>query len=113
MFTPRIEYTTKQRLEQLKRDVGGAKYVTWRKYVLERDGNKCQWNGCNSNESLQVHHINRYANYLDLRYNTYNGITLCASCHKKTFGKEGIYAVVFTKRAMANEETYQKNKDIT
>lgn len=111
MFIPRIEYTTKKRMEQLKRDSGGEKYSSWRKYVLTRDGKKCQMGNCGCTESLQVHHINKYADYLDLRYNTYNGITLCSHCHKKTFGKEGIYAVGFTKKAIANEESYQKNKD--
>ena len=103
MYIPPIKVTTKQRLEQLKRDTGGSRYVNWRNYVLKRDNHRCQWEGCNSTEKLQVHHIHKYATHLDLRYNTYNGITLCNHCHRKTYGKEGVYAIGFTKKVFLNE----------
>lgn len=116
MIVPNFKPTSKQRLRQLERDIGGKKYVIWRAYVLERDGHTCQAGGCVNKEDLQVHHIHKFARYAHLRHNNFNGITLCKRCHQKTFGKEALFATNFTKRAILNEELYQmrlnEGKDI-
>lgn len=67
-----------------------------RRKVVKRDGYKCQMPNCGKNEnSLQVHHIVRYADNYMLRNNERNLITLCKDCHKKIKDKEGYYAQLF------------------
>jgi len=70
------------------------KYKLWIKSILERDNNKCS--KCNSNESLEVHHIEPLSKLVteyitehgklngndDFFYDESNGIILCTKCHK-------------------------------
>lgn len=53
----------------------------WAKRVYDRDGNRCQ--NCGSKENLNAHHINRWKDFPDLRFEINNGITYCRSCHHK------------------------------
>lgn len=55
--------------------------------VKNRDNNECVI--CGNNTGLQVHHLNSYANYKQLRYLVDNGITLCKECHSKFHEKYG------------------------
>lgn len=110
MFLPKIKYTTRARLKQLERDVGNSKYRNWRNVVLARDNNQCQWPGCKKTTELQVHHIQRWADAKHLRFNIYNGITLCREHHTKIQGREAHYAVSFLKRVLYNSDNYQRNK---
>ena len=110
MLIPRFKFVTKKRLKQLERNIGSEKYQIWRKTVLERDNNTCQWPGCTNKDKLEVHHIKPYSRYLNLRFNPYNGITLCKECHQKTFGKEDFYAVMLTKKVFSNADK-KENKD--
>lgn len=66
-------------LESLNRR--GLLYKTWRKEVLERDGNKCK--DCGSLEKLQVHHIIRHQENKELMLDLNNGMVLCHGCHIK------------------------------
>lgn len=60
------------------------KYKDWRKAVFVRDDYVCQ--SCKKRGSdLEAHHIKSWDDYPDLRYCISNGITLCKSCHYKTF----------------------------
>lgn len=52
----------------------------WRKECLLRDNFICQISG-KSGGKLQVHHINNFADFPELRFITDNGITLCKKCH--------------------------------
>jgi len=52
----------------------------WRDEVLIRDNYKCQICG-DSKNTLNVHHIKKFADYPELRTNVENGITLCENCH--------------------------------
>jgi len=62
----------------------------WRKSCMERDRFTC---GCckdNKGGNLEVHHINNFADFPELRTSIENGITFCKSCHKefhKIYGK--------------------------
>jgi 5-methylcytosine-specific restriction endonuclease McrA len=104
MFIPKIKYTTSKRLRQLERDIGSAKYKNWRNQVLERDDHTCQgFNKCQAKEDLQIHHIKKWADDPHLRYNVYNGITLCKKCHQKTYGKEKRFEVVFLKKVLLKD----------
>lgn len=56
-------------------------YVLWRNSVFERDDYACKL--CKTNKKLQAHHIVRWVDSIDLRFELSNGITLCESCHRK------------------------------
>lgn len=57
------------------------KSVEWSLAIRNRDGNKCT--KCLSTERLHAHHIIPWRVNEELRYELFNGITLCNSCHKK------------------------------
>ena len=56
----------------------------WRKKVFERDNYTCTQ--CGKGGKLQAHHIKRWADYPELRFDVSNGQTLCVGCHSKTEG---------------------------
>lgn len=56
-----------------------SKTRPWRKSVLERDNYTCQC--CGDQDELVAHHIECFARNEALRFEVYNGITLCKSCH--------------------------------
>ncbi len=112
MLIPFIKPITLKRLEQLERNSGSAKYQEWRRKVLERDENRCQYPGCRCLENLQIHHIRRFADARHLRLTLFNGITLCAKCHRKVTGNEGVFEYQFFQIALANGKRLEKkNQD--
>ena len=82
----KLSYKTSQ--DRIARRV--IEYRLWREAVFARDNWTCY--KCNSKGIyLHPHHINNFAQYIDLRYAIDNGITLCIKCHKlfhKVFGKK-------------------------
>lgn len=72
--------------------VASAAYIKWRTSVFERDDYTCQ--ECrHRGGQLNVHHLLPYKDYPDEQFslNMMNGITLCRTCHEKTFNKEYEY----------------------
>ncbi len=57
-----------------------SEYREWRTKVFERDNYTCQSCG-KKGGNLNAHHIQNFANYLELRFEISNGITLCKDCH--------------------------------
>lgn len=55
-------------------------YDNWRKMVYEKDNYTCQCCGQRGGK-LNAHHIKDFAQYVELRYDTSNGITLCENHH--------------------------------
>lgn len=53
----------------------------WSNEVRKRDGYKCRRNGCGSKERLHAHHIFNQADNPGIRFEVWNGITLCQPCH--------------------------------
>ena len=51
----------------------------WKKAVLERDNYECK--KCFSREKLCIHHVKKWNEYPELRFDIDNGLTLCSSCH--------------------------------
>ena len=68
-----------------------TRYKQWRTSVFERDKFTCQLCGL-VGVKLQAHHIYRWAEHSDKRYDLNNGITVCVQCHprKKQQEKEMI-----------------------
>lgn len=65
-------------LEKLRRS---AEYKEWRKAVYERDKYICQMCGDAKGGNLHAHHLKSFAQYVDLRFDVDNGLTLCEDCH--------------------------------
>jgi 5-methylcytosine-specific restriction endonuclease McrA len=56
------------------------KYIEWSKLVKERDSYTCQL--CNkTGGEIHAHHKDSWDIYIDKRFNTNNGVTLCKNCH--------------------------------
>ncbi len=63
-----------------KRVRRSIEYREWRKMIFERDNYICQICGIRGNK-LNVNHIKKFSDYLELRFDINNGITLCKNCH--------------------------------
>ena len=55
-----------------------SNYRRWRKRVIKRDV-KCII--CGEMEHLHAHHLNHATFFINQRFSTKNGITLCSKCH--------------------------------
>jgi len=65
-------------------------YKNWRSAVFKRDNYTCKKCGQIGYE-LNAHHIYNYSDYIDLRVEVNNGITLCKKCHiqfHKEYGRK-------------------------
>ena len=78
-------------------------YKEVRKRVLKRDKHKCQMPDCKKKRRLNVHHIERWVDAASLRYETFNMITLCRTCHDLIKDKESHYAPLFMAIVRKNE----------
>lgn len=56
-------------------------YKQWRKSVFERDGYKCKIANKDCVHEVHAHHILRFAEHVNLRFDVNNGITLCKNHH--------------------------------
>ena len=82
-----VIYTGKKPSEKKDRDYRKNKqYQDWRKSVFERDEYTCQ--SClKKGGELNAHHIKTFKEFVDLRYEIENGLTLCIECHRKVHKK--------------------------
>lgn len=68
----------------------GIEIKEWRKKVFERDDYTCKECGIRSGNGkkvyLEAHHIKRFSEFPELRFDTNNGITLCNTCHNPKRG---------------------------
>ena len=78
-------------------------YKEVRKRVLKRDKHKCQMPDCKKKRRLNVHHIERWVDAASLRYETFNMITLCRTCHDLIKDKESHYVPLFMAIVRKNE----------
>jgi hypothetical protein len=66
-----------------------GKHQSWRRNVVKRDNYTCKSCGLKhgtDENPLCAHHIVRWADSVELRYELDNGITLCKRCHYKAHG---------------------------
>lgn len=85
-------------------------YRKWREAVFVRDNYTCQ--SCfRRGGYLEAHHIKRFSEHPDLRYDVSNGVTLCLECHveidefrHKTRPKRGRTKYVRTKLGIAEND---------
>jgi len=63
--------------------------INWRKSVFKRDNYTCQIcdNGC---RELNAHHIYSWQDFPSLRYEEWNGSTLCKTCHNWVHSSKNI-----------------------
>ena len=66
-----------------------------REACLKRDKKRCQMPGCKAKRKLQVHHIERWSDAHSLRFELFNLVTLCRTCHDSIKNKEHHYATLF------------------
>lgn len=70
----------------------GKEHADWSLDVRRRDNFTCQKCGKSKGNRLHAHHIEAYSTAIYLRYDLYNGITLCEKCHgdfHAIYGKGG------------------------
>jgi len=61
--------------------------IQWVNKVFKRDDYTCML--CKERgKNLEAHHVKRWVDYPELRFELSNGITLCKKCHLLTRGKE-------------------------
>lgn len=58
----------------------------WRELVKKRDNYTCRECGINQGK-MHAHHIKKFSEYPEFRFDPKNGITLCRPCHFKVHGK--------------------------
>ena len=88
---------------QLKSEVRSLRYSfkmkEWRESVFARDDYTCL--KCNNRSSkgnpvtLNAHHIKKFSDFPDLRFEIGNGATLCVPCHSEVTGKEVEFEKMF------------------
>ena len=82
------------------RDYSDPLYKRWRKQVYKRDNNTCQI--CGSKKRLEAHHIKRWSEFPQLRFDCNNGVTLCRACHRKITNFENSWEPLFIKIVARN-----------
>jgi 5-methylcytosine-specific restriction endonuclease McrA len=75
--------------------------------VLKRDSHTCQM--CmKKRRKLQIHHIQRWADAIFLRFDPSNCITLCSSCHFSIRNQETYYMKYFFEIVQKNTNKKKK-----
>lgn len=67
---------------------GSGEYSRWRMSIFYRDEFRCQICGV-ENSYLNAHHIYGFSEYIDLRFDLNNGISMCEDCHKNFHARYG------------------------
>lgn len=81
-------------LKKTSRQSGSA-YTFWRNQVYSRDVYKCKILNKDCKGEIEAHHILRWHDYPELRYEVNNGITLCHKHHPKKIAQEKLLSSYF------------------
>ena len=68
-------------------------YKEWRFSVMKRDDFTCMV--CKFQGYVNAHHIKRFEDFKELRFDVNNGITLCPQCHRITLRREYLFETYF------------------
>lgn len=79
-------------------------YKEWIKKVFQRDNYTCQCCGKRGG-NLNAHHLYNFAEYENLRYEIYNGITLCPQCHLVNYPNS--FHSIYGERNNTPEQLYE------
>ena len=71
------------KLKKFNRQIGTA-HKEWVEACKLRDGKRCKLTSKECAGQLEVHHIHRFSEHPELRYEITNGITLCHRHHPRT-----------------------------
>ena len=71
-----------------KQERNDSAYQDWRMNVWKRDRFKCKISDKNCNGRLEAHHILPWRDFVELRYEINNGITLCHAHHPRKQAEE-------------------------
>ena len=88
------------RRKRSNRDYNDPFYNRWRKQVYTRDKHCCVL--CSSKKRLEAHHIKRWSDFPQLRFDPNNGVTLCRACHRKVTNFENNWEPLFIKIVAKN-----------
>ena len=93
------------------RNFKDPKYVRWRDAVMARDNYTCVLCGKQGGR-LEAHHIKKWNDHPELRYNITNGVVLCQNpCHaNKVTGNEEAYEELF-KTHVAKQKRIKQHKN--
>lgn len=69
------------------------RYIEWRWRVCMNDNWTCQI--CGSKKKIEAHHIKKFSDYPDLRFDINNGVALCFDCHRQIKNKETLVESYF------------------
>ncbi|MFQ3578585.1 MAG: HNH endonuclease signature motif containing protein [Bacteroidales bacterium] len=86
------------------------RYKQWLASVKKRDNYRCRMPYCKNTKKLQVHHIQKWSDREDLRFDINNGITLCRYCHSKIWGQEEYYSYLFINILKKDRLYYNRKK---
>jgi hypothetical protein len=84
--------------------VSEPKYKEWRMSVFKRDNFQCKI--CKSKVGLQAHHILKWAEFPELRYDLNNGITLCLVHHPRKVAEEKRLIPTFQELVSVSTDSY-------
>lgn len=65
-----------------------ARYKNWRSSVVKRDKFVCRKCGQHT-KILHAHHVKKFSEFPELRFDVENGVTLCKKCHDAVHSKGG------------------------
>ena len=75
-------------------EMGQVEYKIWRETIFKQDVYCCVI--CHADRGpIQAHHVRRWCDRPELRYDITNGVTLCQPCHDRIRGQEDCFAVRF------------------
>lgn len=88
------------------KDRRSPRYIAWRKEVWLRDNFKCRIGNKGCDGRIEAHHILGWSEYVELRYEVNNGITLCHAHHPRKRAEEKRLAPAFMELVSASKKLF-------
>lgn len=101
-----IEDRTKLSRENKQGERRTSAYFEWRKQVWLRDNFKCKIANPDCNGKIEAHHILGWTEYIELRYEINNGITLCHAHHPRKRAEEKRLIPTFQELVSVSKSTF-------